>query len=152
MQPIIWLSIIAIVAATGLGMGFLAPTFSLVVQQVGAQHTNLVTPIKTAHVDFVIQNIPGVGINGNTVFKNRITQCSFSTPTQLNPGSTIICKLSDKDHDIVAEGRIGPTAHTLGSNQITYIPITVTANDLANEIQKVEDVKIIVMGPAPHAP
>ncbi len=141
----------ALIGVAGIAMtaGFLAPTFSLVVQQVGAQHTNLVTPIKTAYVDFQL-GVVTTQINGKTSLLNVVDKCSFSTPTQLNPGSTIICKLSDAAHDIVAEGRIGPTAHTLASNAVTYIPITEKANPYANEIQKVEDVKIIVLGPAPH--
>ena len=151
MQPIIWIAIIG-VAASGLGMGFLAPGFDLVVQQVGAKHTLLETPINTAYIDFVVSAIEGVNLDGKTVFKNRITQCSFETPTFLAESSVVICKLSDEDGDIVAEGRLDIGSNGLAANTVTYIKIDTVAFENANEIQDVEDVKIIVLGPEPHAP
>jgi hypothetical protein len=147
MQPIIWLAIMG-VAGMGLGMGFLAPGFTLNVQQLGAQETLLESPINTANVDFTISKIEGINLAGDTVYKNRIVRCSFHTPTDLEVGSAIICKLTDKDRDIVAEGRLN-LLQPLEGSLTTYIHISQVAFPNANDVQNIEDVKIIVLGPKP---
>ena len=136
------------VAGIGLSMGFLAPGFTLNVQQLGAQETFLESPINTASIDFTISKIEGINLAGDTVFKNRIVRCSFHSPTSLEVDSVIICKLTDKDRDVVAEGRIDLATPYVGSD-ITFIPIQQVAFLNANDIQNIEDVKIIVMGPSP---
>jgi hypothetical protein len=147
MQPIIWLAIIG-VAATGLGMGFLAPGFTLNVQQLGAQETDLESPINTANVDFEVRKINGVNLSGDPVFKNRIVRCSFHTPTTLETGTQIFCKLTDKDSDIVAEGDVILASTLLGSTT-TYISILNVAFDNANDVQNIEDVKIVILSNDP---
>src|SRR3989304_2287353 len=147
MQPIIWLSIIG-VAGAGISMGFLAPGFYLIVQQLGAEETLLESPINTAYVDFEVTKISGINLVGETVFKNRITKCSFETPTALGVGSVVICKLTDKDHDIVAEGKL-LLPNGLPANTETKIPINQVAFTNANDVQNIEDVKIIVLGEDP---
>jgi len=146
-QPIIWLSIIG-VAGIGMSMGFLAPGFTLNVQQLGAQETFLESPINTANIDFEISKIVGVNLAGNTVFKNQITKCSFHSPSTIGAGGVIICKLTDKDRDIVAEGRLD-LLHTYTGSTTTFIEIQQVAFDNANDIQNIEDVKIVVLGPKP---
>ena len=139
---------IVAVAAVGLGMGFLAPGFDLNVQQLGAQEEDLVAPISSASVDFQISAINGE-LNGKPVLKNRITACSFHSHQDFGKNGLIICKLSDIDSDIVAEGRLVLTTAGYEGSTTTYIPIdqVVTAN--ANEVKNIFDVKIIVLGDNP---
>jgi len=149
MQPLILMAIVA-VAAVGLGMGFLAPGFDLNVQQLGAQEEDLVSPITSASVDFQIlaytDNAPH---SQKLVFYNVIDKCSFHSPQDFGSNGVIICKLSDIDSDIVAEGRLVLTTAGYEGSTTTYIPIdqVVTAN--ANEVQNIFDVKIIVLGDNP---
>ena len=131
-----------------MSMGFLAPGFTLNVQQLGAQETFLESPINTASIDFTISKIEGVNLAGDTVFKNRIVRCSFHSPTTLEAGSVIICKLTDENGDIVAEGRLDLTSQYVGTST-TFIPIQQVAFENANDVQNIEDVKIIVLGPKP---
>ncbi len=147
MQPIIWLAIIG-VAAGALGTGFLSNTFFLNLQTLGVSETDLVSPIKTANIDFTLSKISGV-IEGNPVFKNRIVKCSFHTPTTLGPGSTIICKLTDADDDVIAEGKLILAKTYTGSSPYLFIPIEQVAFADANNVQNVHDVKIVVQGPKP---
>ena len=151
MQPLIMLSIIG-VAGIGLSMGFLAPGFTLNVQQLGAQETLLESPVKTVSIDFEINKVetevPGPGTH--TAFLNVIDACSFHSPTTLFSGSVIICKLTDENGDIVAEGRLDVSgSHYVGS-ATTFIKIIQFAFDGSNDIQNIEDVKIIVLGPPPE--
>ena len=151
MQPLIMLSIIG-VAGIGLSMGFLAPGFTLNVQQLGAQETLLESPVKTVSIDFEINKVetevPGPGTH--TAFLNVIDACSFHTFQDLTEGSVIICKLTDENGDIVAEGRLDVNSHYVGSTT-TFIKIIQFAFDGSNDIQNIEDVKIIVLGPSPSA-
>ena len=149
MQPIVWMAIIG-VAITGLGMGFLAPGFDLNVQQLGAQEEDLVAPISSASVDFQISAINGQ-VNGKPVFKNTITACSFHSYQSFGKNGVIICKLSDIDSDIVAEGRLVLTTAGYKGSTTTYIPINnlVDTNPPSNEVQNIFDVKIVVLGDNP---
>ncbi len=152
MQPIIMLAIVG-VAGIGLSMGFLAPGFTLNVQQLGAQETLLESPVKTVNVDFEIKRaeteIPGTPGGTHTAFLNLIDACSYHSPTNLGAGSVIICKLTDEEGDIVAEGRLDLATLYSGS-LTTFIKISNTAFENANDIQNIFDVKIIVLGPAPE--
>ena len=151
MQPIIMLSIVG-VAGIGLSMGFLAPGFDLNVQQLGAQETLLESPINTANVDFEILRVdtvvPGTPGGTHTAFLNIIDACSFHSPSDIGATGVIICKLTDENRDIVAEGRLDLTRTYTGSTT-TFIVIEQTAFPGANDIQNIEDVKIVVLGPNP---
>ena len=140
------------VAGIGLSMGFLAPGFELNVQQLGAQETQLESPIRTANVDFEILRVetvvPGTPGGTHTAFLNIIDKCSFHSPSTIGTGGAIICKLTDKDGDIVAEGRLDLTRTYTGS-LTTFIEIIQKAFDNANDVQNIEDVKIIVLGAPP---
>ncbi len=150
MQPLIMLAIVG-VAGIGLSMGFLAPGFTLNVQQLGAQETLLESPVKTVSIDFEINKVetevPGPGTH--TAFLNVIDACSFHSPTNLGSGSVIICKLTDENGDIVAEGRLNLATLYSGSDT-TFIPIEQVAFLNANDVQNIFDVKIIVLGPPPE--
>ena len=147
--PIVWLGIVGI-AATGMSMGFLmpqVPNFNL--QGVSVNEQDFAAPVQNANVDIDIHKVKGIDLNGNTVFKNRITECSFHTPdTGMGHGSTVICKLTDKDNKVVAEGRKTLVAGFAPSNRYT-IPIDQTAFPNANEVQNIDDIKIILLGTNP---
>ena len=149
MQPIIMIAIVG-VAGIGLSMGFLAPGFTLNVQQLGAQETFLESPINTANVDFELLKVeievPGPGTH--TAFLNIIDACSFHSPSDIGATGVIICKLTDENRNIVAEGRLDLTRTYTGSTT-TFIVIEQTAFPGANDIQNIEDVKIVVLGPNP---
>jgi len=148
MQPIVWIVIVG-VAAVAMGTGFLSTDFSLNVQNLGVAETDLVSPINTANIDFTISKIKGPNAAGQIVFKNKITKCSFHTPTTLGIGTTIICKLTDDDDDVIAEGKVVLTQIYIGSTPDFNILITQVAFLNANDVQKVHDVKIVVLAPKP---
>ena len=149
MPPIIWIMIVG-VAATALGTGFLMPAipdFNL--QGVSVNERDFSSPITTANVDIAISKVRGVNSIGEPVFKNRITECSFHTPSSgLEAGSTVICKLTDDQGDVVAEGR-KDFQGGLSPSSRTFIQIEQIAFQNANEIQNVNDIKIIVLGTDP---
>jgi len=148
MQPIVWIVIVG-VAAVAMGTGFLSTDFSLNVQNLGVAETNLVSPINTANIDFTISKVEGPNAAGQNVFKNKITKCSFHSPSTLGIGTTIICKLTDDDDDVIAEGNIVLTVIYAGSIPGLSIPISQVAFLNANDVQKVHDVKIVVLAPKP---
>ncbi len=152
LPPILWIMILG-VASVGLSMGFLMPeipTFNL--QGVAINEANFSTPITTANVDIEISKKEGVNFAGEPVFKNRITECSFHTPSSgLGDGSTIICKLTDSDGDVVAEGKLF-LPNGLDPSSVTLIEIVQTAFFNANEVQNINDIKIVILGTDPTLP
>ena len=152
MQPIVWLAIIG-VAATGLGMGFLAPGFDLSLQGLAAQEEMLLSPVSSANVDLVVQKVEGLLTPGNKViFKNQITACSFHSPENIGTGGVIICKLLDSAMDIVAEGRLNLAGAGYSGSDITFIDINQVGTDNANDVQNIEKVKIVILGEDPTQP
>ena len=158
MQPLILLAIVG-VAVGAMGMGFLAPGFDMNVQNFGAQEQDLVAPITTANVDFVISAVDGV-MGNKAVIKNKITKCSFHSPnsfgqaggqTGMYSGAVIICKLTDSVNDVVAEGKIVLTSAGYVGSTTTFIKIDAVTPD-ANNVQNVYDVKIVVLGADPTPP
>ncbi len=158
MQP---LKIIAIVgvATAALGTGFLQNSFVLTVQDLGVQEQDLVSPVKTVDIDLELLKVEvgmhgdlgGVGANSpQTHFHNTIDKCSFHTPTSLAQGTIIICKLTDDDNDVIAEGKsvVGSFGYS-GSSGNFFVPITQTVFHFSNDVQEVHDVKIVVLGPKP---
>jgi len=154
MQPIILIAIVGVAAVT-LSTGFLMPSigwFNL--QGVSVNERDFSAPLDHANVDIEVSKISRVitDSEGNThnAFFNIINECSFHTPDPggLGPGATIICKLTDDQHDVVAEGRID-LPNGLDKSERTVIPIMQTAFDLANEIQNINDIKLIVLGGNP---
>jgi hypothetical protein len=148
MQPIILIAIVA-VAAIGMSSGFLFgnTSFNLIAQDLGAKETDLVSPISTAAVDFVISKINGLGPDG-PVFKNRITKCSFHSDDDIPRSGAIICKLT-KNNNIVAEGRLNLLDTGYKGSTQTYITINHMTYDGANDVQNINDVKIVVLGKNP---
>ena len=151
MQPLIILALIG-VAAVAMSTGFLSTQFAITVQNLGVAETNLVSPINTATIDLTLSKVklgPDANAN-NSHFHNLIQACSFHSPTTLLTGATIICKLTDDDDDVIAEGKIVlTTVGYAGSSPGLNIPIQQTAFPNANSVQEVHDVKIVVLDPKP---
>jgi len=161
MQPLILLAIVG-VAVGAMGMGFLAPGFDMNVQNLGAQEQDLVSPITTANVDFVLFKSHGFKPNSNKpILYNVIDQCSFHSPNSFGQagngffaGARIICKLTDSQSDVVAEGKVILTSRGYVHSETIYIPITNLAvnNPPSNDVQNIFDVKIVVLGADPTPP
>jgi len=148
------------VAAAALGTGFLSTGFTLNVQNLGVQETDLVSPVSTVNVDLELLKVEtgmhpdqgGVGGNSpQTHFHNIIDKCSFHTPTTLSKTTVIICKLTDDDDDVIAEGKLTLITTYVGSSGGLFVPITQTVFHFSNDVQEIHDVKIVVLGPKPSA-
>jgi len=148
--PIVWLGIVGI-AATGMSVGFLMPgVTNFTLQGVSVNEENFEAPVDIANVDINISKRSGFDqAAGQTVFKNLINECSFHTPdTGMGAGSTIICKLTDFQGDVVAEGnKYFPNG--IGQSERVTIGIDQTAFPLANEVQNIDDIKIVLLGTNP---
>jgi len=152
MQPIIMFTLIG-VAALATSVGFLNNTFVLNVQNLGVAETDLESPIKVANIDLELLKMTAArdADSTRTHFHNVIDKCSFHSPEPLGVGSTIICKLTDIDDDVIAEGKTVLQRAYQGSLPGFFVDISQTAYPWSNDVQKVHDVKIVVLGPRPAA-
>ena len=150
-QPILVIALIG-VAAAATSVGFLNTNIMLNVQNFGVGEATLETPISDANVDLSVSRVNDVDLAGRTIFKNIVSACSFHYPANtafpgLNSDTVkVICKLTDKNGNVVAEGEIpGPIA----ASDTVSIPITDLAYDGANSVKTVEDIIIVVLGNDP---
>ena len=141
MKPIILLAVMGI-AVTGLGAGFLGDTITLDVQSLGVGETDLASPINNAIIKFNVE-----AFEGNQGFiKNVITDCFIESPQVIVQDSTVYCKLTDENGNVVAEGnRVLPA--DLPENTPTVIPID-DPNKLLSLVQNIHDVILVVQGPS----
>ena len=138
------------VAITAMGVGFMGQMLNLMVQGLITGETQLPAPITKALVDFKIVKTLGHNAFG-TNFKNVITECIVQSPLkQIDSGSTIICKLTDMNHNVVAEGR-KLLDHTLRTNVATHVHINDPGLTHTN-VKNINDVILVVQGPkmTPH--
>ena len=153
MQPILLLAIAAVaVAATG--VGFLGGTIDVTVQDLGVGSATIESPISSAFVDLKVtavhtQFVPESGVGTYSVFNNVIDECSFHSNDSI-PGNdiVIICKLTDWNHQVIAEGSKVFANGYFASDRET-IPIDNLAYDGANDVRIVDDVTIVVLGDNP---
>ena len=153
MQPILILAIVA-VAAIGLGTGFLNNDFVVMVQQFGIGQGNINTPIDKATVDF---NINSTKIDN--FYKNVIDYCTVTLDAAntfgiqvgasnsaadntvngvvLGKSSELWCKLTNMNHDVIAEGVVSQDVFGIGPHKV---PITTLPLPLAVDV---DDVTII---------
>jgi len=188
------------VAAAALGTGFLAQEEIMINLQglgVGVELVSL--PLSDVWIDLTVTKITSNTenvistegdefsfISDKTIFINLVDKCSFhysETDSQLppfpdnnlGPGSQVICKLSDEEGDVVAEGRIianqGPNQpnpdcpeeqwalrNAAGAllDCVDYIPASQTwqipmqtwacADEECTKVGWVNDVEIVVLG------
>jgi len=147
MQPILWVALIG-VAAAATGVGFLNTNIMLNVQNFGVGEATLETPISDANIDLSVSRVDGIDALGRTIFKNIVSACSFhypegdSGPGLTNVNSKVICKLTDKDGNVVAEGE---KIQAFFASQTESIKITELAYDGANFVQNVEDITVVAL-------
>lgn len=151
MQPILVIALIG-VAAAATSVGFLNTNIMLNVQNFGVGEETLETPISDANVDLSVSRINGVDLDGRTIFKNIVSACSFHYPANSAfPGldsdsSIVICKLTDKNGNVIAEGEeTGPFV----ASETRSIEITDLAYNGANKVENVEDIIIVALGNDP---
>jgi len=143
MQPIILLAIVGI-AGGAMSIGFLGNTISLDVQQIGVGETNLSSPIDAAKIDFTIMRASG-DVNGVTETHNVIAKCHITPDKQIDAGSTVFCKLTDINDNVIAEGQVLLTTHVDADGTMW---IDVDPKDFpANKVQNVHDVVLVVQSP-----
>jgi hypothetical protein len=96
------------------------------------------------------------------IFKNLITGCSFHSdenilssddgPAIAENDPVLICKLTDIDHRIVAEGKLSlPNGYEHSATDV-IIPITQLAFPGANDFTNIKDVHLVVFGTDPTQP
>ncbi|MCZ6583124.1 MAG: hypothetical protein O6761_08160 [Thaumarchaeota archaeon] len=147
MQPMLWVALIG-VAAAATGVGFLNTNIMLNVQNFGVGEATLETPVSDANIDLSVSRIDGVDLSGNPIFKNIVSACSFhypegdSGPGLTNPNSKVICKLTDENGNVIAEGE---QMQAFFPSQTASIRITDLAYEGSNFIQNVEDITIVAL-------
>ena len=149
MKPIFMFAIAAI-AAAGIGAGSLNNVIDVTSQNFGVGSDIIDSPIDAASVDFTITAVP-VGEGQDAELKNLVTACSFHSDESIEGEATIICKLTDIDAKVVAEGRL-TVADYLGSTTIPVIEIDILAYPGANSVTNIHDVTLIVLGNNPTTP
>ena len=78
-----------------------------------------------------------------------VDECSFHSPESI-PGNDIIiiCKLTDWNHQVIAEGqKVFPNGYVASDRET--IPITQTSYQGANDVRIVDDVTLVVLGNNP---
>ena len=156
MKPIILLGILAVVIVT-FSSGFLFPTFDINVQNLGVGDADFESPIDNAGVDLKIEAI-SFGEGQETIFKNKITSCSFHTGDALEFGlEAVICKITTTGDKVIGEARLNfcdndlvqcPQGHFVPSTAY-YITDLEEAYPGALNMDNVYDIKIIVLGANP---
>ena len=152
MQPLIVLAVVG-VAVGALGIGFLDNDIDLtgMVQQFGVGEATIESPASAAYIDFVIEKTLGkVAQNGKQikVFKNIISACILQVDQKLVIETTIICKLTDINANVVIEGQKELITH-LKTKVPTVVPIVFTGSGSpTNLVNNIHDVQLVIIGPS----
>ena len=143
------------VAAAALGIGSLGNTITLNVQDLGVGETDLASPITEADVDFEIARASGMVLD-TLETHNVISACYIHVVnadplnqlpgvSQIDLGSTVYCKLTDIDGNVVAEGT-ETAGKTYGKSET--ITVIIDPSDFPNnKVQNVHDIIVVVQGP-----
>jgi len=154
-QPVVYLAVVGVAIAT-LGVGFLDNQIDLtdMVQQFGAGEQTIQSPITSAYIDWKIEKTVGlVAMNGEEVrvFKNIITECIVQADKKIVRDSTIICKLTDINGNVVIEGQKRLVTF-LSTRVFTVIPIIDNSLEGKNLVSNIHDVQLVVIGPSALVP
>ena len=134
-------------AAIAMSVGYMGNDIDLsMVQSLGVGDTDLASPVQSIDISIRVDRTFGL-ISAD--FKDFIVDCVFSSPSEVESGSTLICKLITDENHIVAEGR-KVLSTFLPQNSPTVIPIDMTASENSNQLGGIVDIIIIVQG-APKA-
>ena len=148
MQLILALAIVG-VAIAAMGSGFLTNTINLQqVQKLGVGETTLDSPVTTAQIDF---NIGRATDSPTTLVhaRNVIDECIIHTQSNIPRLSTIICKLTDINNNVVIEGcKVLTNAFGLPVSFRTVVPIVDTTFPFQNDVTNIHDVLLVVKGPS----
>ena len=153
MQPILLL-LIAAVAVGATSVGFLGGAIDITVQDLGVGSATIESPITSAFVDLKVTAVrsnfvPDSGFGTYSVFNNVIDECSFHSPQSIvGSDIVIICKLTDWNHQVIAEGSKVFSQGYSASDRET-IPIDNLAYNGANDVRIVDDVTLVVLGDNP---
>ena len=148
MQPIILLAIGA-VAVGALSSGFLINNIELTLQDLGVGMEIIETPITQADIDFEIGTVLIQSANGQAAYKNVIEACSFHSDQSIPGEAIIICKLTNEDGNIIAEGRITIDDPGYVASDRWLITIDVFAFENSHDVKNVHDVTLVVLGDDP---
>jgi len=152
MQPLIGLSIVG-VAVAALGVGFLDNEIDLtdMVQQFGVGQATIQTPATSAYIDFWIVRSTFT-INDVEKTRNIIEHCVIQASARLPVDTTIICKLTDINGNVVAEGKKKLTTH-LPTRVPTEVAVTQFVNNqLDTDVTNIHDVQLVIIGPSALVP
>lgn len=142
MRPIVIMAVA--VAAIAVSVGYMGNDFNLsMIQSLGVGDTDLVSPVQLVDISIRIDRTFGL-ITAD--FKDFIVDCIFRSPSEVKSDSTLICKLTDANNNIVAEGR-KVLSTDLPPNSPTVIPLDMTSFDNSNKLGNIVDMVIIVQGP-----
>jgi hypothetical protein len=131
-------------AAIAVSVGYMGNDMNLsMIQSMGIGETDLVSPVQLVDVSIRVDRTFGL-ITAD--FKDFIVDCVFSSPNQVDSGSTLICKLVSGGDNVVAEGRKVLSTDLL-PNSPTVIPIDMTSFENSNNIDSIVDIILIVQGP-----
>ena len=123
---------IAAIAATAIGAGSLNNTILLDLQDFGVGSADIESPISAASIDYTIEAVPFEG-----QLKNVITACSFHSDEAILDDFRIICKLTNIDGQVIAEGDFEGITYE-PSSQVS-IPIDVFAFPFAHDVRNGRD-------------
>ena len=148
MQPILLL-VIAGVGVAALSTGFLGNVINLsMVQDFGVGETNIESQIDNAYIDFVIDRTTFTINTNDKLTRNVIDQCEISADRTISKDSTIICKLTDANNNVVAEGRkVLSTQLPANTGTVVDINMLVDPNAPSNDVTNIHDVILVVQGP-----
>ena len=121
---------------------------ALDLQFLGVGMEDIESPIDNASIDFEIGTVDIVSPNGQLAFKNVIEACSSHSDESIPGDATVICKLTNEDGNIIAEGTLDiPGGYVASDRHI--IPITVFAFPNSHDVKLVHDVTLVVLGDDP---
>lgn len=144
MQPILLLAIVGI-AGGAMSVGFLGNTINLDVQQLGVGEETLVSAITQADIDFVIDRVANTATGDAYEMHNVISECEITPGQNIPADSTIYCKLTDANGNVVAEGQEN-NANTVNADSV--LTVVINPSDFpANRVQNIHDVLLVVQGP-----
>ena len=153
MQPLIALAIVG-VAVGALGVGFLDNDIDMtgMVQQFGVGTETIQTPASQAYIDFdIVRSTFSVGDIDKT--RNIIEACIVQANAKLVANTVVICKLTDINSNVVAEGQVTINP-SIATHALITVPITafVNGNALDIDVTNIHDVQLVIIGPSALVP
>jgi hypothetical protein len=139
------------------GIGMLSGATLFTFGTSDAQMLKLKSLINGATVGFgfdsyLVDETPQQVGSGDEYFANVVDKCTFHTDESFSP-MCVICKLSDSNGNLVAQGIIGESfdqGDYAGSTTIQIDLVPNPQNPLSNDVQKVQRVEASICGEIPQ--